>query len=106
MFFYTTFVSLPHNWLGTSAICKWVKTVEQCSSYLDTTKWNTWARAWNCVNLTNSTNNWMQTTALLHHLHGVQSAFKLSTITTFTITGGKKTELLVSQIHITIAPND
>lgn len=40
----------------------------------------------------------MQTTVLLHYLQGVQSASKLSSITTFTtITGQRK---LVSQIHI------
>ena len=43
----------------------------------------------------------MQTTALLHCIHGVQSASKLSSITTFTtITGKRKPESLVSEIHI------
>jgi len=43
----------------------------------------------------------MQTTALLHYIHGVQSASKLSSITTFTtIRRKRKPESLVSQIHI------
>jgi hypothetical protein len=43
----------------------------------------------------------MQTTALLHYIHGVQSASKLSSITTFTtITEKRKSESTVSQIHI------